>query len=245
MKKYEVYADGSYIDGRIGYGAVILSEGEIIQELSGSITDPAMKAHRQVGGEIEAVRQTVLWLKKKGISDVSIYYDYEGIAAWPTGKWKANKELTKSYAAEIRASGITIRWIKVKSHSGNKWNDVADTLAKKGAFSGSTKKEEKKKAPVSRKDDGSGNMVALTEKIACEFADRLQGAGFSAVPTGVVNNMFSRIEIFDGPSRAGVIDIYNKKAEGIKPDFRGFRDQEIKEKTALLWAGFLGDAVKK
>jgi len=35
----------------------------------------------------------------------------------------------------IRSKNIQIEWVKVKSHSRNRWNDKADSLAKKGTLS--------------------------------------------------------------------------------------------------------------
>ncbi|MEO0598145.1 MAG: RNase H family protein, partial [Chloroflexota bacterium] len=48
---------------------------------------------------------------------------------------KANKPLTQSYRAFMQSHDIKVHWRKVKSHTGVKWNEVADDLAKKGARS--------------------------------------------------------------------------------------------------------------
>jgi len=66
------------------------------------------------------------------MKELTIYHDYEGIAKWPLGLWKANKEGTiayKSYYDKISQS-VNIKFVKVKGHSGDKYNDVADRLAK-------------------------------------------------------------------------------------------------------------------
>ncbi|MBR1740809.1 MAG: RNase H, partial [Lachnospiraceae bacterium] len=57
---------------------------------------------------------------------------YEGIAKWCNGAWKTNKEGTKAYRAfyEEMAKGMEIRFEKVRGHSGDKYNDMADHLAR-------------------------------------------------------------------------------------------------------------------
>ena len=72
-------------------------------------------------------------VSKEGIPEITINFDYWGIQKWVTGEWKTNINLTKNYAVFIRNSPIQIHWQKVKSHSGNRLNQYADELAKKGA----------------------------------------------------------------------------------------------------------------
>ena len=69
---------------------------------------------------------------KNGINKVEIYHDYEGIGAWADRHWKANNPLTQGYrdfVAEARQT-MEISFVKVKAHSGNKYNEIADKLAK-------------------------------------------------------------------------------------------------------------------
>ena len=49
------------------------------------------------------------------------------------GEWKANKEGTKAYRDfyQQAARRMEIRFVKVKGHSGDRYNDMADNLAKK------------------------------------------------------------------------------------------------------------------
>jgi ribonuclease HI len=51
------------------------------------------------------------------------------------GLWKTNKEGTiayKKFYDEI-SDRISIEFVKVKGHSGDKYNEIADVLAKKAA----------------------------------------------------------------------------------------------------------------
>lgn len=61
-----------------------------------------------------------------------LYFDYEGIEKWCIGAWKTNKVGTinyKKYYDSIKEN-LNVKFVKVKAHSGNKYNDEADRLAK-------------------------------------------------------------------------------------------------------------------
>jgi len=129
--EYHAYVDGSFMNGKIGYGSVIVKNNGIVHEISGSLDDADALEQRQVPGEIEAVRKTIAWCKKNGIPSIEIYYDYLGLEKWATGQWKTNNDITRKYAEYMKKTSIKVIWKKVKSHSGDKWNDHADILAKK------------------------------------------------------------------------------------------------------------------
>ncbi len=133
LNGYHIYVDGSYIDGKTGYGAVILKGGKVIEELSGLVSPEEAGGSRQVAGELKATVESVKWCRRKGLKNVAIHYDYEGIEKWVSGQWKARQPLTKGYAKFIRGSTLCIQWHNVKSHTGNVWNERADALAKQVA----------------------------------------------------------------------------------------------------------------
>ena len=62
----------------------------------------------------------------------SYYHDYEGISKWCEGQWEAKKEGTRAYREFYRQASekVKITFRKVKGHSGDRWNDLADRLAK-------------------------------------------------------------------------------------------------------------------
>lgn len=123
----EIYVDGSFEHGKVGYGVVILRDGQVIQELSGQAQTDI--EHRQVGGEITAVMRALEWCVANQIEEVTIYYDYSGLEAWATRKWKANLPLTQQYARFMANCPVKITWRKVASHTGVQWNERADQLA--------------------------------------------------------------------------------------------------------------------
>jgi ribonuclease HI len=90
---------------------------------------------RNVAGEIKGAEFVMRYCVENGIDKVRIYYDYEGIAAWAEGRWKTNKEGTIHYKRifDELSEKLTVEFVKVKSHSGDKYNDMADRLAKDAA----------------------------------------------------------------------------------------------------------------
>lgn len=130
MKKIEAYVDGSYREGKVGWGAVIVKDDELYGELSGLLDEEEVQGTRQVAGELKAVKEVIFWCKEQKVKEIYIYYDYTGIKEWITGAWKAKNSVTQDYRDYVRASGINIYWVKVKSHSGNRYNDKADKLAR-------------------------------------------------------------------------------------------------------------------
>lgn len=128
------FVDGSYNHELVeaGYGCVLIKDDKVIEELSSSIILDKYKNSRNVEGELEAATEAVHWAVENGHEKITIVYDYNGIEKWVTGEWKTKKELTKDYVAEMRAlkMHIEIDFVKVKAHSGERYNERADYLAK-------------------------------------------------------------------------------------------------------------------
>lgn len=127
--KIKAYVDGSYRNGKVGWGAVILKGDTLYGEFSGVLNDDEVQGTRQVAGELMAVREVLFWCKENKVTELSIHFDYKGIEEWVTGGWKAKKAITQEYRDYVRSSGIKITWVKVKSHSGDYYNNMADRLA--------------------------------------------------------------------------------------------------------------------
>ena len=127
------YVDGSYnIETcEFSFGAVVFS-GDEMQTFSQKFNDPELASMRNVAGEIKGSEFVMRFCLENGIKEVSIYYDYEGIAAWAEGRWKTNKYGTiayKEFYDEIKDK-LKVNFVKVKGHSGDTYNDMADRLAK-------------------------------------------------------------------------------------------------------------------
>lgn len=127
------YVDGSYDHSqlRYAYGCVlVLPEGAVT--LNGSDNQVDYVSMRNVAGEIMGSEQAILWAIEHGYKQVTIYYDYEGIEKWANGIWKANKIGTQRYKEFVREqrNRIAIQFQKVAAHTGVKYNEMADRLAK-------------------------------------------------------------------------------------------------------------------
>ena len=128
------YVDGSFEKsiGRYAFGCVLLTpDGHEIRE-SGSGSDPAGVAIRNVAGEMLGAMNAVKWAQENGYPAVEIRYDYEGVEKWVTGVWRAKTPLTSKYAVHMQEAGkkIQISFCKVAAHTGNHYNEEADQLAK-------------------------------------------------------------------------------------------------------------------
>lgn len=129
------YVDGSYnIRTKVfSYGAVIFDGGEVT--MSEAFEDEELAAMRNVAGEIRGSMAAMRYCLEHGIDKLDLYYDYAGIEKWCTGEWKTNKKGTIDYKAfyDSVKDRLDVRFIKVKGHSGDKYNDMADRLAKDAA----------------------------------------------------------------------------------------------------------------
>lgn len=127
----EAYVDGSYYNGEFSYGVVILRDEKEIC-FSKKDNDTELAKMRNVAGEIKGAEAAMRYAVSEGLDKITIYHDYEGIAKWCLGEWKANKEGTKAYKRfyDSIKNQVLIEFVKVKGHSHDKYNDMADRLAK-------------------------------------------------------------------------------------------------------------------
>ena len=128
------YVDGSFRadTGEFSYGMVILAEGEE-KCFCKKMTDQELALMHNVAGEIKGSEAAMQYALDHEIPEIVIYHDYEGIAKWCTGAWKTNKEGTRAYQAFYQKASrkVKVHFVKVKGHSNDKYNDMADQLAKK------------------------------------------------------------------------------------------------------------------
>ena len=125
------YVDGSFYRERIGWGLVLVEDGLILEEKSGVCDLSPEEGSRQIAGEVQSVLEAVEYALDKGILSITIYYDYIGLEKWATGQWKAQSAIGQYYKAKMMQYKISITWKKVKAHTGNRFNELADKLAKK------------------------------------------------------------------------------------------------------------------
>lgn len=136
LKENEMIA---YVDGSFdaeskyySYGVVIFTkDGKEVVSDKENVED--MVDMRNVAGEIRGAMIAMEKALEYGKDTIYIYYDYMGIEKWATGEWKTNKygtRMYKMYYDQIKTK-LDVVFIKVKSHTGDEYNEEADKLAKR------------------------------------------------------------------------------------------------------------------
>lgn len=138
-KDLTAYTDGSWrpqLPDCFGYGLAIFEDPKKgIMTKHGLVTDnPEMAKTRNVAGEIKAAISAINLAIELRAKSLTIYHDYQGISKWADGLWKTNNEYTRSYQNFVRLMRrkIDIKFVHVKGHSGDEFNELADALANKG-----------------------------------------------------------------------------------------------------------------
>ena len=118
--------------GNYSYGLVAVKDGEIIYEDKGLGNDKDAIPLRNVSGEVLGAKMAIEYAIENGFKEVTIAYDYNGIECWALGTWKRNNRITSEYNEfmQDKMKKIKVKFKKIKGHSGNKYNDLADKLAK-------------------------------------------------------------------------------------------------------------------
>ena len=131
------YVDGSYNEAirTYGSGVVFMYKGktELVSEAG---DDGNMVTMRNVAGEIVAAQLAMQLAIAMGATKLILCYDYEGIACWAKGQWRATKDATKAYAEYCKSikDELAVDFIKVKGHSGCELNELADRIAGEAIF---------------------------------------------------------------------------------------------------------------
>ena len=130
----DVYKRQSYdaVTNTFSYGMVVLKEG-YEYTFSEKLEDEEMAKMHNVAGEIKGAEAAMRYAVDNNEKRLVIYHDYEGIAKWCTREWKASKPGTQAYRDYYDSvkEKVNIQFVKVKGHSNNKYNEMADKLAKK------------------------------------------------------------------------------------------------------------------
>lgn len=147
------YVDGSYdsLVNAFSYGVVFFCNGQEMH-FSKKFIDDDLAEMNNVAGEIKGAEAAIQYCLDNNISSVTIYHDYEGIAKWCNGDWKARKAGTIAYADFYKeaSSKVCVQFVKVKGHSGDRYNELADKLAKEAlgiGCSGNAGSEKKSETP--------------------------------------------------------------------------------------------------
>ena len=135
IKENEIIA---YVDGSFDIHNKSYSYGVILFTTEGKTTyaekekDENLVEMRNVAGEIRGAMVSMEKALLIGKDTLYLHYDYMGIEKWAKGEWKANKYGTQKYKDYYNSikDRLNVVFIKVLAHSGDKYNEEADSLAK-------------------------------------------------------------------------------------------------------------------
>lgn len=133
LSTVEIYVDGSYETStqRYAFGLVVVEKGEEIHASCGAYKDE-YSSMRNVAGEVLGAQKAMLYAMENEYTQLDLYYDYQGIESWAKGTWKRNNLLTQGYYSFYQdvKQKLQVNFFKVKGHSGDRFNDRADQMAK-------------------------------------------------------------------------------------------------------------------
>ena len=133
------YVDGSYSKeiskDKYGSGIVLIHSDNKQERIS--LTGTEGIELNNVAGELAASMYAMQKAKEYGYNKLVLYYDYAGIGNWCNKTWTAKNKYVKQYVEFYETKikpYIDVEFVKIKSHSKNTYNDMADYLAKQALF---------------------------------------------------------------------------------------------------------------
>lgn len=137
---YNVYTDGSFnnVTQEVGWAYIIIDKYDDKYYGKGSSMEPEIVSMHNYSGELlaawNAISEIIFNHVINGeLCKIIVHHDYEGVGAWPTGKYKKpGNNFSKWYRDQMIAAGelIDIDYVWIKGHSGNEYNEKVDKMAK-------------------------------------------------------------------------------------------------------------------
>ena len=129
------FTDGSFnvATGVYGFGGFLhYSDVEDDIEIRGNGNDPEEAVSRNVAGEVHGAVAAMHKAVELGLTEMTLFYDYEGIEKWPLRYWKTNKKISIFYVEEYDKikDKLKVNFVHVKAHTGIPGNEAADRMAK-------------------------------------------------------------------------------------------------------------------
>eukprot|EP00435_Cladocopium_sp_Y103_P062615 s141_g24.t1 len=149
---FHFYTDGSKIShGAVGAGVVLLIEYAHGQAIGGTLSKTICLDGHAGMGENGAVIWALLWAVQLstwhwhqfGLVPLHFYFHFDAINAgflaggyFRTTQFPQHRVLMRSLAQllQVRHGQPFLHWHHVKAHSGNPWNELADTLARQASL---------------------------------------------------------------------------------------------------------------
>ena len=135
-----VFVDGSFNEKTNTYGAGIAwvdKNGNVTEKHSIAGNDTILAKSRNVAGEVLAASEAISQAVIKGLNDITIICDYEGLAKWAIegpDQWKRDTAIGRFYDQYLeyaKENNLKLHFIWVRGHIGVEHNELVDFLAKK------------------------------------------------------------------------------------------------------------------
>lgn len=132
MSFIHIYVDGSYRDKKSS-SAILVVDDDVLYKKAVVKSNIYSVKYRNFYSELYASLLAVQYAKINNLNNFILYHDYDGIEHLITGKWQLKNELSEKYFYMFNqlTKDINFEFVKVKSHSGNYYNEMVDLLAKK------------------------------------------------------------------------------------------------------------------
>lgn len=142
MKAYNIYVDGSFMNGDIeAHGGIVMihADNKTVTKLHVKCMDKNLTSMRNIGGEILAAYCAIYSVAANLDGDekcmINLAYDYTGIEMWLTHKWATKRQATEHYVRKVSQllrehKGLRINFKHIPGHTGEVYNEMADEVAK-------------------------------------------------------------------------------------------------------------------
>ena len=140
-----IYVDGSYSRKTpdVTRGGIVITNGsfkdeEVILVRHIYTDNPIFTKTNNAGGEVLASLVGIMdasFICNGEQSILNIYYDYKGVKEFLTGGYVARDDGMVQYVLAVRSvldknPNVELKFHKVKSHTGVKYNELADSVAR-------------------------------------------------------------------------------------------------------------------
>ncbi len=242
QNEIEIYTDGACLDnpGPGGWGAILLWEEET-KRISGSVhetTSQQMELLAAAKG-LEALlepSQVVLYTDSAYLVNA---FDQHWLASWKRNNWQRKKGELKNKFLWFWLDTLTdrhqVKFQKVKGHSGVKWNEAVDDLAREAArkIAGGGKISRKKQETEKKKDLPYQDKLKVKAE---EFMSQLEKEGLEGKILDVFKHHVT-LSITAGDSDYGNLRIYYKPSNNsFSLGFQELDDLSSQEKLQAIWS---------
>lgn len=131
------YVDGSFSEEKNNYsfGLICVENENILFYENGIGNNKEAVFMKQVGGELLGAMKSLVYARDNNFKNITIFHDYVGVSHHATGFWKRNNSFSEVYYKWMQEffkanPDMKIQFCKVDAHKGDKYNELADGLAK-------------------------------------------------------------------------------------------------------------------